>query len=223
MNRTYPTDTTRTLSESLPVANQLIVDSVNNDFPYYTSADANDSVVRTFNIIDGVINSRPVGPTVRGRTREAKFRTDPVRELPNDDSDCEGDEIASTRCEAEYKTHVVTDEVVEQIYPADTDRTVFGLCDIIVREGNDTASEYGIGANVTICSPSQSVCIDGATSQQTPAPENIEVSSTDTGVKTTSDPQSDSTVSVIEGTIAPKGTTGTSPVVNESSTVSVNP
>lgn len=124
INRTYPADLTRTWEENTPIALELLQATI-EDVNYYYQAEESDSVNRTFYTVDGVTNSKPFGPELRGRTREAKWRTSGVRAVPDDDPDCSGNVAQYSACEAQYKSHVVLNDVFESTYPADTHRTYY--------------------------------------------------------------------------------------------------
>ena len=126
INRTYPDDLTRTDEETDPVINELRQATI-EDVNYYLQANPTDSLNRTFDEIDNSMNSDPTGPIVRGRTRELKWRTSPIRSAPNDNPDCQGNITAYTTCEAHYKAHIVLDDIFESIYPTDTDRMYYEI------------------------------------------------------------------------------------------------
>ena len=136
INRTYPTDITRTIEEYNPVLSELLQATI-EDGVYYLQADPIESVNRSFFTVDNVTNSEPTGPIVRGRTREAKWRTSPVRGLPDDDPDCSGDIAAYTACEAQYKSHVVLNDIFENTFPADTHRTFYETSPVVLNLTND--------------------------------------------------------------------------------------
>lgn len=124
INRTYPADITRTEEENMPIALELLQATI-EDVNYYYQSEESDSVNRTFYTIDGITNSKPFGPVLRGRTREAKWRSSEVRSVPDDDPNCSGDVVEYTGCEAQYKSHVVLNDIFESTYPADTHRTYY--------------------------------------------------------------------------------------------------
>jgi hypothetical protein len=124
VNRSYPADITRTEAENTPIALELLEATI-EDVNYYYQAEPSESVNRTFYTIDRVTNSKPFGPVLRGRTREAKWRSSAVRSVPDDDPNCSGDVVEYTGCEAQYKSHVVLNDIFERTYPADTHRTFY--------------------------------------------------------------------------------------------------
>lgn len=171
----YPTDITKTQEEVTPILLVLAEETL-EDANYYTRADLAESVDRSFNTVDDVVNSKPVGAQVRGRTRELKWRTSPVREVPSDDPDCSGQPGRYTACETNYKSHVVLNDIFENTYPADTDETFWGVAPILLYLTADTIEndvpyyrETVNNRTSGVSSPADSTSRQSSGSTQTPS------------------------------------------------------